>query len=271
MAPRCSISSARPARSSGGGRGRTARRRRAARPRSRPRRLRSCRARRLHTGERSARRIAASEGLTGAAERVAAALEARGASFFVEIVQASGLLRVQVEDALGELVARGLVTADSFHGLRAVLTPQSRRRGFRGRGRLRGARRVRRGRPVGAARIGRRAVAMRAAPKLSSTPRRRCCAATASSPRAARARDARAVVARAVADLSQGRGARRDPRRPLRRAARRRAVRAHRGGRGAAARAAHAGRGRMARAIHSRSAEPHEHRRRLCAHVRAGS
>ena len=80
----------------------------------------------------------ARDGLTGAAERVAAALEARGASFFVEIVQASGLLRVQVEDALGELVARGLVTADSFHGLRAVLMPQSRRRGFRGRGRLRG-------------------------------------------------------------------------------------------------------------------------------------
>jgi len=81
----------------------------------------------------------AREGLSGAAERVAAALDARGASFFVEIVQASGLLRVQVEDALGELVARGLVTADSFHGLRAVLTPQSRRRGFRGRGRPRGA------------------------------------------------------------------------------------------------------------------------------------
>jgi ATP-dependent Lhr-like helicase len=79
------------------------------------------------------------DGLSGAAARVAAALEERGASFFVEIVQASGLLRVQVEDALGELVARGLVTADSFHGLRAVLTPQSRRRGFRGRGRLRGA------------------------------------------------------------------------------------------------------------------------------------
>jgi len=81
----------------------------------------------------------AQQGLTGAAERVAAALRARGASFFVEIVQASGLLRVQVEEALGELVARGLVTADSFHGLRAVLTPQSLRRGFRGRGRLRGS------------------------------------------------------------------------------------------------------------------------------------
>src|SRR5690606_32392847 len=42
-------------------------------------------------------------------------------------------------EALGELIARGLVTADSFNGLRAVLTPQSRRRGFRGRGRHRGS------------------------------------------------------------------------------------------------------------------------------------
>jgi ATP-dependent Lhr-like helicase len=77
--------------------------------------------------------------VSGAAQRVLAALEMRGASFFIELVQASGLLRVQVEEALGELVARGLVTADSFNGLRALLTPQSRRRGFRGRGRLRGS------------------------------------------------------------------------------------------------------------------------------------
>jgi ATP-dependent Lhr-like helicase len=77
--------------------------------------------------------------MSGAAERVVEALRERGASFFVEIVQASGLLRVQVAEALGELVARGLVTADSFTGLRAVLTPQSRRRGFRGRGSLRGS------------------------------------------------------------------------------------------------------------------------------------
>jgi ATP-dependent Lhr-like helicase len=77
-------------------------------------------------------------GMSGAAERVVQALRERGALFFVEIVQASGLLRVQVEEALGELVARGLVTADSFTGLRAVLTPQSRRRGFQGRSRLRG-------------------------------------------------------------------------------------------------------------------------------------
>ncbi|MEO8464649.1 MAG: DEAD/DEAH box helicase [Gammaproteobacteria bacterium] len=77
-------------------------------------------------------------GMSGAAERIVASLRERGALFFVELVQASGLLRVQVEEALGELVARGLVTADSFAGLRAVLTPQSQRRGFRGRSRLRG-------------------------------------------------------------------------------------------------------------------------------------
>ena len=79
------------------------------------------------------------QGMSGAAERIVEALRDRGALFFIEIVQASGLLRVQVEEALGELVARGLVTADSFTGLRAVLTPQSRRRGFRGRSRLRGS------------------------------------------------------------------------------------------------------------------------------------
>jgi len=79
------------------------------------------------------------QGMSGAAERVVTMLRERGALFFVEIVQTSGLLRVQVEEALGELVARGLVTADSFAGLRAVLTPQSRRRGFRGRSRLRGS------------------------------------------------------------------------------------------------------------------------------------
>jgi ATP-dependent Lhr-like helicase len=78
------------------------------------------------------------QGMSGAAERVVTVLRERGALFFVEIVQTSGLLRVQVEEALGELVARGVVPAHSFAGLSAVLTPQSQRRGFRGRGRLRG-------------------------------------------------------------------------------------------------------------------------------------
>jgi ATP-dependent Lhr-like helicase len=57
-------------------------------------------------------------------------LSIRGASFFEDIAEEagrSGLLRGQVEDALGELVAAGLVTADSFTGLRALLTPANKR------------------------------------------------------------------------------------------------------------------------------------------------
>jgi ATP-dependent Lhr-like helicase len=71
------------------------------------------------------------------AQRVVAALAARGALFFIELVQQTGLLRVQVEDALGELVARGLVTADAFNGLRALLTPQRHRQHFANRSRRR--------------------------------------------------------------------------------------------------------------------------------------
>jgi ATP-dependent helicase Lhr and Lhr-like helicase len=54
-------------------------------------------------------------------------LTQQGASFFAELVGKSGLLRTQVEDGLGELAAWGLVTADSFTGLRALLTPSSKR------------------------------------------------------------------------------------------------------------------------------------------------
>ena len=55
-------------------------------------------------------------------------LAERGASFFHELVGASGLLPTRVEEALGELVAAGLATADSFTGLRALLVPSDRRK-----------------------------------------------------------------------------------------------------------------------------------------------
>jgi ATP-dependent Lhr-like helicase len=48
-------------------------------------------------------------------------LHAQGALFFDELAEASHLLRPQVEEALGELVALGLVTSDSFAGLRGLL------------------------------------------------------------------------------------------------------------------------------------------------------
>ncbi len=54
-------------------------------------------------------------------------LTTRGASFFTDIVGATKLLRSQVEESLGELVAYGLVVSDSFTGLRALLTPSSRK------------------------------------------------------------------------------------------------------------------------------------------------
>jgi ATP-dependent Lhr-like helicase len=77
------------------------------------------------------------ESVSANAQRVVTALRERGALFFIELVQQTGLLRVQVEDALGELVARGLVTADAFNGLRALLTPQRHRQRFGSRGRAR--------------------------------------------------------------------------------------------------------------------------------------
>jgi ATP-dependent Lhr-like helicase len=51
-----------------------------------------------------------------------------GASFFEDLLEGSGLLRSQLEEAVGELVALGLVTSDSFGGLRALLVPSSERR-----------------------------------------------------------------------------------------------------------------------------------------------
>ncbi|MBA2705628.1 MAG: hypothetical protein H0U60_17450, partial [Blastocatellia bacterium] len=54
-------------------------------------------------------------------------LTTRGASFFTDIVEGTKLLRAQVEESLAELVANGLVVSDSFAGLRALLTPASRK------------------------------------------------------------------------------------------------------------------------------------------------
>ena len=66
------------------------------------------------------------------AQAIAEHLREHGASFFDEIVEATGLLRTQVEDGLAELVALGLATSDSFAGLRALLTPSEKRKPFGG-------------------------------------------------------------------------------------------------------------------------------------------
>jgi ATP-dependent Lhr-like helicase len=71
--------------------------------------------------------------LSSRAQAVADALRDEGALFFDEIASATRLLRTELEDALGELVAAGRVTADSFAGLRALLLPAARRNGSRQR------------------------------------------------------------------------------------------------------------------------------------------
>ncbi|GAB3022668.1 DEAD/DEAH box helicase [Oleiagrimonas citrea] len=66
--------------------------------------------------------------LSSRAQAVAEALAEHGALFFDELTEHARLLQVELEDALGELVATGMVTADSFAGLRALLIPGSKRR-----------------------------------------------------------------------------------------------------------------------------------------------
>jgi ATP-dependent Lhr-like helicase len=60
-------------------------------------------------------------GLSPDAGAVLQFLRQRGASFFVDIVRATGKLKAEVETALWELVAAGLLTADGFDNLRALI------------------------------------------------------------------------------------------------------------------------------------------------------
>jgi ATP-dependent Lhr-like helicase len=68
------------------------------------------------------------EGLSGGAREVASHLGERGAAFLADIARAAGRLPAQVEGALWELVACGLVTGDGIAGLRALLKPEEHRR-----------------------------------------------------------------------------------------------------------------------------------------------
>ena len=71
--------------------------------------------------------------LSHPAREVMAALTTRGASFLAELVHSTGRLASEVEDGLWELVAAGLVTADGFDNLRALVDPKRRRGEGRGR------------------------------------------------------------------------------------------------------------------------------------------
>jgi len=65
--------------------------------------------------------------LPAATRTVHEALARGGALFFTELVLQTRLLPSQIEEALSELAALGLVTSDSFDGLRALLVPSNKR------------------------------------------------------------------------------------------------------------------------------------------------
>jgi ATP-dependent Lhr-like helicase len=62
------------------------------------------------------------------ARAVADHIAQHGASFFDDLLEGTGLLRSQLEEALAELVALGLLRSDSFAGLRALLVPSEQRK-----------------------------------------------------------------------------------------------------------------------------------------------
>jgi ATP-dependent Lhr-like helicase len=68
--------------------------------------------------------------LSATSQAVFEALQSGGALFFSELVGRSGLLPSQGEEALSQLAALGLVTSDSFDGLRALLVPSNKRPTF---------------------------------------------------------------------------------------------------------------------------------------------
>jgi ATP-dependent Lhr-like helicase len=78
----------------------------------------------------------------GPARDLLACLNSRGALFYRDLIAATGRLRIEVEEGLWDLVARGFVTADGFGSVRALLT--ARERWSASPARLPGVRRLRR-------------------------------------------------------------------------------------------------------------------------------
>jgi ATP-dependent Lhr-like helicase len=77
--------------------------------------------------------MAENNGLSHGAQIVLDFLRQRGASFFADIVRGTNKLKAEIETALWELVAAGLVTADGFDNLRSLIDPK--RRAGQGSGR----------------------------------------------------------------------------------------------------------------------------------------
>jgi ATP-dependent helicase Lhr and Lhr-like helicase len=69
--------------------------------------------------------------LSGNARQLLDLLRTHGASFFADLQHDTRMLGAQLEQALAELVAHGLVTCDSFAGLRALVMPEDKRNKLR--------------------------------------------------------------------------------------------------------------------------------------------
>jgi ATP-dependent Lhr-like helicase len=78
--------------------------------------------------------LSENNGLSHGAQIVLDFLRQRGASFFADIVRGTEKLKAEIETALWELVAAGLVTADGFDNLRSLIDPK--RRSGQGSGRM---------------------------------------------------------------------------------------------------------------------------------------
>ena len=76
--------------------------------------------------------------LSSVGAKIFAYLARSGASFVDDIVADCGLLNAQAEVGLGELVAQGVINADSFQGMRLLLHATAKSRGSRGTPRHRG-------------------------------------------------------------------------------------------------------------------------------------
>ncbi|KAA1013578.1 DEAD/DEAH box helicase [Paraburkholderia panacisoli] len=75
--------------------------------------------------------------LSALAQSVYDTLSQHGAMFFDELLADVRVLRMELENALGELVAAGLANSDSFAGLRALLKPVAKRNAFSSKRRAR--------------------------------------------------------------------------------------------------------------------------------------
>jgi ATP-dependent helicase Lhr and Lhr-like helicase len=84
-------------------------------------------------GQLTSTEFGSHSGLSHSAQLVLDYLRQRGASFFADIVRSTGKLKAEIETALWELVAAGIVTADGFDNLRSLIDPK--RRSGQGSGR----------------------------------------------------------------------------------------------------------------------------------------